>query len=1537
MNIARPLLALGLAATIVGGAFVWTNALAQSDDSAERSAFMGFVEDKISSPNMQIRINGLEGALSSDVLIKEITVADKDGVYARIEDAHLVWSRLRLLTGHLDIDLLEAKSIEVTRPPLPDTSIDPAATPPGAFSLPQLPVSVAIDKLSVPDVSLGAALVGQDARLSVDGKIALADGALDSSLAIDRTDGVGGSLKLAAKYANSSRQLDLDLDFTEPPGGLLSKALNVRGEPSLAFTVKGSGPIDNFTADIALDANDQRLIGGRTTVSEVNGGYRLLTDLQGTLAPLVPENYADFVAGQSRLVIDGLKTESGTLTLSSLSLRSGVASLDMSADLATDGFPTRIDIDGKLGTGEADGVRLPNESGSRLGGASFKVAFGGGRDTWTATVDVDELKSAELSMAKASLTASGGTSALDDPARRSVSFDIDGSVDQLTYVDEALAKALGSTFDLAAVGQWHADAPLQISKFFFKNANAAANFAGEYGEDGLKGDYALNAGDISVFSDLAERDLAGAVELKASGNVFPVGGTFALKLDGWTKDLSVGDATADPLLNGRTTLSGILSRSEYGIHFTNLAVENSQVGVRLEGTYGPQISKIAIDGSLSDVGLVTDRAGGPIEMAITLDGPNTGANVTAAINSPALKLQDRTLKGAEISFKGIAGTSRASGPLAITGDLDGVPVKAGTELQWVAGGGANVDDFHFNAGDTSVTGALAMSEAGHFTGTVKATSPDIALVAPLFLTDASGALDADIALDVDGTSQNADVTATVKSLRIGTTTIGGGNVSLNALDLFDIPLIAGKIALNNVTSGSVKVNALDLTANRQGQATDFRLDADLAQGRLASSGQLAEVTGGYDLSLTSLDLTRSPDLKASLSKPVTVAVRGNEITIPDAALAIGKGVVRLTGKVADTISLDATIAALPLSIANAFAPDLAIGGSVDGKLSVTGSSANPSAVYDLVAKGLTATPLKKAGVEKLDLTAKGDYANGTATFDARTNVGGGIITAKGSAGEGLNVDATVSGLPLSLANAFQPGLGAGGTLSGTANATGTPAKPEVTFNIKGSGLTADVLRQNGIAPLQLTADGRYAGNAVTLKADATGSDGLNLRASGKVPLAGNGLNVAVTGEAPLSIANTALATRGAKMTGTLRLDVKATGSIAKPNVSGNATVDGATFTDPETGMGLDGIALRSAFSGDRINIERLSANTKGGGSLSVSGSVGYASGSSFPADLAIALRNANLSAGELAKVNISGDLSVSGPLMATPRVGGKLHINRAEITIPESLPASATLLDVRHRLPPPNVKRTIELAKLATQTKQSAGASSGAILDIYIDAPARIFVRGRGVDAELGGNLHLTGDAQNVVPIGGFELIRGRLDIIGQRVTFDSGSVTLVGDLDPSLKFVASTTGNNITVTVTVEGRVSDLRIVLSSNPELPEDEILAQFLFGRSIDELSPVQLAQLAAAVAQIAGGTGGPDILGKLRSATGLDDLDVVPNQKGGVGVAAGRYISDNIYLGVQAGADGARVSIDLDLTKGLKARVEGGSEGDAKAGLYYEKEY
>lgn len=185
---------------------------------------------------------------------------------------------------------------------------------------------------------------------------------------------------------------------------------------------------------------------------------------------------------------------------------------------------------------------------------------------------------------------------------------------------------------------------------------------------------------------------------------------------------------------------------------------------------------------------------------------------------------------------------------------------------------------------------------------------------------------------------------------------------------------------------------------------------------------------------------------------------------------------------------------------------------------------------------------------------------------------------------------------------------------------------------------------------------------------------------------------------------------------------------------------------------------------------------------------------------------------------------------------------------------------------------------------------------------------------------------------------RGRLEILGKRLTFTDGHIGFGGDLIPTLDLDATSSAGSTTITVNVAGPANNPRVTFSSSPALPQDEILAQLIFNRSLNNLSAFQIAQLASAVGQLAGG-GSTSLLDGLRNKLGVDDLDVTTDESGGAQVRAGKYLNDRTYLELQQGSDSAssKAIINLDIGRGVKLKGEAAGDGSAAGGIFFEREY
>ena len=550
------------------------------------------------------------------------------------------------------------------------------------------------------------------------------------------------------------------------------------------------------------------------------------------------------------------------------------------------------------------------------------------------------------------------------------------------------------------------------------------------------------------------------------------------------------------------------------------------------------------------------------------------------------------------------------------------------------------------------------------------------------------------------------------------------------------------------------------------------------------------------------------------------------------------------------------------------------------------------------------------------------------------------VTARGE-GAGLGIgNATVDRL---LAGVTRFDVGAAGQNGAVSEVSANVQNPEITAQVSGplSNLQIDARLANVglIAPDfqgALVVDGTVGqqNDGYVVDVDLDGPGGTTLAVDGRVGSA-NQANLSIAGSAPLGLVNVFIAPR--RLNGRADLNLRLAGPLALTSLSGTITPEGAEFSAPTLGIVLSPITGQIQVGNGAAQLG-LNGQGNHGGSVDVAGRLGL---SSFDAAITATLNRFGIRDPDLYDTSIDGTVSLNGPIGRNLLVSGDLRLNETEIQVPSTgVSALGDIPPIEHLGATRPVMRTLDRAGISsaqdTAVADQRGPSSTR-LDLTLTAPGQVFVRGRGLDAELAGQLRLTGPTSNIIPQGGFELVRGRLDILNQRFTLDEGRIQMSGSFDPVLRFVAETEANGITVMVILDGPASSPDISFSSSPELPEDEVLAQLLFGRNLSNLSALQALELANAVATLAGRRG-IGILSRLRDGFGLDDLDVSQTEDGGTAVRAGKYISDNVYSDVVVESGGrAEINLNLDVTSDITARGSVDNTGNSSLGIFFERDY
>ncbi|WP_299378044.1 translocation/assembly module TamB domain-containing protein [uncultured Tateyamaria sp.] len=507
-----------------------------------------------------------------------------------------------------------------------------------------------------------------------------------------------------------------------------------------------------------------------------------------------------------------------------------------------------------------------------------------------------------------------------------------------------------------------------------------------------------------------------------------------------------------------------------------------------------------------------------------------------------------------------------------------------------------------------------------------------------------------------------------------------------------------------------------------------------------------------------------------------------------------------------------------------------------------------------------------------------------------------------------------------------------GPYASTATVTGAYVNDRIDarYNVALPNIGALVPQLNGAAAVTGTATQVARGFDIT--ANLSGPAGTTARVQGLVGSDGQ-LALDATGQAQLGLANPFLEPRN--VAGVANFDLTIDGPPALGSVSGRVTTQGTRMAAPNLPLSFNDITAAIDLRSGQASLD-VDAGVTDGGVIRIDGPVTLSG--LFPAQIDVALDNVALVDPALYTSTVDGNINLRGPLTGGARISGTLNVGETNVHIPASgISTFGAIPEITHIGATRPVMRTRDRAGLTQETAESSSSGPAYPLDITINAPSRIFVRGRGLDAELGGALRLTGTSSDTFSTGQFDLIRGRLDILAKRFELDEGRVQLQGRFDPYLRFVVATTTSTGTARIVLEGPADDPEVTFEATPEAPQDQVLAQIFFGRDISQLSAFQALQLASAVASLAG-RGGEGVVSQLRGSFDLDDLDVTTDDEGNAALRAGKYISDNVYTDVTVGgADGPEVSLNIDLTPNVTVRGTVASDSNTGIGIFIEKDY
>lgn len=402
----------------------------------------------------------------------------------------------------------------------------------------------------------------------------------------------------------------------------------------------------------------------------------------------------------------------------------------------------------------------------------------------------------------------------------------------------------------------------------------------------------------------------------------------------------------------------------------------------------------------------------------------------------------------------------------------------------------------------------------------------------------------------------------------------------------------------------------------------------------------------------------------------------------------------------------------------------------------------------------------------------------------------------------------------------------------------------------------------------------------------------------------------------------------ARPDGTLQAELDIAGTLAAPRIEGQASGQKLKLELPRLGARLRNGQFTADFTNDTIRVRDVFVADSKDGTLSGAGQ--FTLGEFGRPIGRLELQAKDFRA--LDRKDYEGQASGTLFFESTAEkalLGGNVKFDRAEVK--QFVAGRASVIEIEVE----EINGSMD--ELEAMDRPPA---TPLYLDLRVRAPRRIFVRTRGLDVELEMDVTLKGTVSAPEIYGTASVVRGGYKIAGKTLEFTNGSIIFDGKLgDATVDLSAETQTQNISATVEIGGTVEKPEITLSSRPERPQDEILSALLFGRSVTELSAIEAAQLAGALAQFSGAGGGFDLVGGLRDALGIGQLSIGVDEDGQATVSGGRYLANDVYLQVFSGAgpDSSGAIIDWEILQNLSLRSRVQADSEQSFSLSYKKSF
>jgi translocation and assembly module TamB len=400
----------------------------------------------------------------------------------------------------------------------------------------------------------------------------------------------------------------------------------------------------------------------------------------------------------------------------------------------------------------------------------------------------------------------------------------------------------------------------------------------------------------------------------------------------------------------------------------------------------------------------------------------------------------------------------------------------------------------------------------------------------------------------------------------------------------------------------------------------------------------------------------------------------------------------------------------------------------------------------------------------------------------------------------------------------------------------------------------------------------YANSVVTLQPAEFQGKGTSLRVQGRLPIGGTAVpTLSAQGSVDMRIVR--IIAPDVSSSGTLALDVHASGSAAKPEVQGQIQIKDVAMTTSDAPVGVEKMNGTIDISSDHVQISKMTGQV-GGGQVSGGGSITYKPNLQF--NLALQGQSVRLRYPDGLRSLLDANLAFSGTVEAST-LSGRVLIDSLSFTPDFDLAKFGDQFSTGSAISQPGFADTVQLA-IGVQSQERLAATS-----------SQISIEGQAA-------LRVGGTAANPVITGRTTLTSGELFYRNVRYQLQTGVITFdnPNETHPVMNVSATTTVEQYNLTLTMRGPLDKLTTAYVSDPPLATADIINLIAQGKTTQEASATSQSTDSIIAAQAAS-----QVSGGVQKLAGLSSLQIDPTiggngQNPGAQIAIQQRVTKNLLF-------------------------------------------